>query len=154
MLFSTSSEWHTSIRVDMNGAMLSTYLKRPLVLVLPKNLGWLQEPPDSMPTLLYTTIPIISKQLPEAVICHFKWDCTLPFMYCLHGQPYIFLCKCKVLCSKNGYRSGKQTYRECIQYIVINYKHSNDNHIVLLGVLNVVALEQQINKQWIVFRMQ
>ena len=40
--------------------------------VSPTNWGWQQETPDTAPTPVYTTIPIISMNLPELVMCHCK----------------------------------------------------------------------------------
>ena len=77
--------------------------------VSPTNWGWQQDTPDTAPTPVYTTIPIISMNLPEVVMCHCKKDCKIPCKCCMHGQTCMVLCKCKGLCSHNGNRSGEQT---------------------------------------------
>ena len=59
----------------------------------------------------YTTIPIISMNLPQLVMCHCKRDCEIPCKCYMHGQTSMVLCKCKGLCSQNGNRSGEHRDR-------------------------------------------
>ena len=73
------------------------------------NWGWQHETPDTAPTLVYTTIPIISMNFPERVMCHCKKDCTISCKCCMHGQTCMALCKCKFLLPYNVNKSGEQT---------------------------------------------
>ena len=60
----------------------------------PTDWGWRQESPDSVPTPVYTTLPIISRNLPELVSCQCKRDCKAPCSCCMHEQPCMVLCTC------------------------------------------------------------
>ena len=72
------------------------------------NWGWQQETPYTVPTQVYATIPIISVNLPECVMCHCKKDCKTHCKCYMHGQTCMVLCKCKGLFPHNGNRSGEQ----------------------------------------------
>ena len=62
--------------------------------VSPTNWGWQQDTPDTAPTPVSTTIPIISMNFPELVMCHCKKDCKIPCKCCMHGRTCMVLCKC------------------------------------------------------------
>ena len=67
--------------------------------VSPLYWGWQQELPNSAPTPLYTTTPIISQDLPELVIFQCKTECKARCKCFGHQQPCMLLCWCKGLCS-------------------------------------------------------
>eukprot|EP00745_Piridium_sociabile_P029609 TRINITY_DN48831_c1_g1_i4.p2 TRINITY_DN48831_c1_g1~~TRINITY_DN48831_c1_g1_i4.p2 ORF type:complete len:222 (-),score=27.38 TRINITY_DN48831_c1_g1_i4:119-784(-) len=80
-----------------SGHVWGNTLNKAPAPVSPTEWGWQQESPDSAPTPVYTTIPIISRNLPELVSCQCKTDCKAPCRCCMHGQPCMILCTC--MCS-------------------------------------------------------
>lgn len=81
-----------------SGHVWGNMLNKAPAPISPTEWGWQQESPDSVPTPVYTTIPNISQNLPELVICHCKTDCKAPCKCCVLGQPCMHLCRCKGLC--------------------------------------------------------
>ena len=63
--------------------------------------GWQQLSVDEAPTPMFTTIPLLSKSLPELVSCKCKSVCKPPCSCCMHGQSCMILCACKGECKQN-----------------------------------------------------
>ena len=59
-----------------------------------KDWGWQQDSPESAPSPVFTIIPIISKNIPELVICNCKTVCKPPCICKMHAQPCMVVCPC------------------------------------------------------------
>ena len=85
-----------------SGHVWGNMLVKDAATVSPSQWGWQQDSPDRGPTPLYTTTAIISKDLPELVICKCKTDCKPPCKCCMQRQPCMSLCGCRGSCSHSG----------------------------------------------------
>ena len=65
----------------------------------PIDWGWHQESSDSILTPVFTTLPIISKNMPELVSCQCKHECRAPCSCRKFGQACMVLCAC--VCKRN-----------------------------------------------------
>ena len=82
-----------------SGHVWGNALNKSPTPVSPTDWGWQHESPDSVPTQDFTTLPIISKNMPEIVGCHCKNEYRAPCSCRKYRQPCMVLCTCK--CREN-----------------------------------------------------
>ncbi len=80
------------MNILQDGHVLANMLCKDPSPVLPAEWGWQQISPDAAPTPVYTTTPVMSKNMPQLVTC----KC------CVQNQPCMTVCMCQGSCSRGA----------------------------------------------------
>ena len=94
--------WRAVFRLEVgsyqsyqSGYVWGNMLRKCIEPVPVKQWGWQQDTPQSAPTPLYTTKPVLSKKIPDLVSCKCKTPCKPPCTCKVNEKSCMLMCTCQ-----------------------------------------------------------